>query len=147
MWEVYTDGSAHGNPGPAGAGAVIVCGGKKVATLHHKGGFSTNNRMELYAVIMAVDYLPTDEPVTIYTDSQYVKNGLNSWLAGWVRKGWRKANGEKVKNRDLWEQLLQIKKDYPLLTIKWVKAHNGHKWNELADSLANKGASESEHKN
>lgn len=139
MWEIYTDGSARPNPGPGGAGVVIVHNGKLVAELAHAGGkFTTNNRMELLAMILAYKLLPKGVPATVHTDSQYVQRGLTEWIDGWIAKGWK-----KVLNPELWQELLEHKKANPQVEIKWVKAHAGNKWNEYADMLANKGTDKS----
>jgi ribonuclease HI len=143
MFKVYTDGSCSPNPGAGGAGAVLIKGDKIVKELIHAGGETTNNRMELYALIMSFEYIPKDNDVIMYTDSQYVMKGINEWIHNWVKRGWLTAAGGRVKNADLWKQLLKLTEDYPNVTIEWVKAHNGNKWNERADTLANIGTSRS----
>ena len=153
MWKVYTDGSASPNPGPGGAGSVILHDGKVVAELTHAGGETTNNKMELYALIMTFPSLPKDEPVTLYTDSQYVQKGLTEWLSGWIKRGWKTAGKKPVKNQELWQQLVVLRKEYPKVKVVWIKAHQdqlpaakrveGWEWNERADELANIGTARS----
>jgi len=153
MWSAYTDGSASPNPGPGGAGAVILYDEKVVAELTHTGGITTNNKMELYAVIMTFSHLPKDTPATIYTDSEYVQKGLTEWLAGWIKRGWKTAAKKPVKNQDLWKQLVALREQYPKVNIVWIKAHQdklptseraeGWEWNMRADELANVGTERS----
>lgn len=143
MLKVYTDGSARPNPGPGGAGAVIVDDDVAIIELVHAGGETTNNRMELYALIMTYPHLPKDKPVTLYTDSQYVQKGLTEWIDNWLRHDWKTSAGKPVKNDDLWRKLLKLRKEFPNVKISWIKAHNGHKWNEHADKLANRGTAKS----
>jgi len=144
---VYTDGSCHGNPGVGGAGAVFVAkiDGKEqaVGTIVHAGGQTSNNQMELTAVILTFKYLPKDTKIVIFTDSKYVSTGLNEWTKKWVANGWKTATKQPVKNMELWKQLLALQKEYPDVSIKWVRAHNGHEWNERADALANEGTAKS----
>jgi len=139
--KVYTDGSAVPNPGPGGAGAVFVDDDEDfIKEIVYAGGEdTTNNRMEIQAVIMAFDSLPLDESVTIYTDSQYVKKGITEWITNWVKRGWLTASGARVKNMSLWKELLACTKKYPNVTVEWVKGHNGNRWNERADELASLG--------
>nr|QBK87883.1 MAG: ribonuclease H [Marseillevirus LCMAC202] len=146
MWRAYTDGSASPNPGPGGAGSVILCNDKVIAELVHTGGNTTNNRMELYALIMTYPHLPTDESVTLYTDSQYVQKGLTEWIHGWIKRNWQTSAKKPVKNKELWQQLIVLRNEYPNVKIEWIKAHNGHKWNERADELANRGTERSKQK-
>ena len=138
-WVVYTDGSASPNPGPGGAGSVILFKNKVIVELVHAGGKTTNNRMELYALIMTFPHLPNNVPVTLYTDSEYVQKGINEWIANWIKRGWRTAGNKPVQNQELWKELLNLQKRHPQVTIKWIKAHSGHKWNDRADELANQG--------
>lgn len=142
--QAYTDGSAKpSNPGPAGAGAVLVKDGKIVLELVHQGGWAGIGRMEVQAILMLYPYLPKDVPVTVYTDSQYVKNTLNTWLEGWIRRGWKKAGGKPPEHVDLWKQIWQYKQDYPNVRVEWIKAHAGHEFNDRADYLAKLGAERS----
>lgn len=123
---IYTDGACEGNPGPGGW-AVVMPDGK-----HESRGYrhTTNNRMELMAIIRAME-LAAGQKAIIHSDSQYVVNGCNQWLAGWVKSGWK--NGT-VKNIDLWQKIRELKND--LFEIRWVRGHNGHAGNEKADRLA-----------
>jgi ribonuclease HI len=135
--EIYTDGACKGNPGPGGWGAWLKSG------LHQKelfGGerLTTNNRMELQAVIEALGALKKPSRVKLHTDSQYVKNGISTWIHDWKRRGWRTADKKPVKNEDLWRRLEEAAKAHEIEWI-WVKGHAGHPGNEKADELANKG--------
>ncbi len=140
---VYTDGSAKPNPGPGGAGTVVLRDGKVLMELIHTGGYTTNNRMELYALIMTYPQLPKNTPVILYTDSEYVKKGLTEWTFRWRKNNWRTASKQTVKKQDLWKQLLVLRDEYPQVSIEWTKAHVGTEWNERADQLANIGADRS----
>jgi ribonuclease HI len=131
---IYTDGGCEGNPGPGGWGAVVRCGdtvteisGGEIAT--------TNNRMELMAAISALTAIPERSEVSLFTDSQYVKNGITKWISGWKRKGWLTSTKEPVKNVDLWQQLDAAVARHRV-TWKWVKGHAGHADNERCDGLA-----------
>jgi len=134
---IYTDGACSGNPGPGGWGAVLTYGGRE-KEIHGGEGDTTNNRMELMAVIQALAALKKPLVVHIYTDSTYVKDGMEKWLHGWKKNGWRTAAKKPVKNIDLWQQL-----ETALLphSVKWhwVKGHSGHLENERADELARRG--------
>ena len=142
---IYTDGAARGNPeGPGGYGAVLeYCDPK--GELHVKelsAGYkkTTNNRMELMAVIRALECLNGPCQVELYSDSKYVIDAFNQkWIDGWVKKGWKKADGKPVKNRDLWEFLLAVKAPHQI-TFHWVKGHDGHPQNERCDTLATTAA-------
>ena len=135
--KIWTDGACKFNPGPGGWGAYLVWGEK---TLELCGGEeeTTNNRMELTAVIEALSAVKRPVPMTIYLDSQYVKNGIDSWIAGWKRKGWRTASGQPVKNVDLWKKLDELVSTHDS-DWQWVKGHAGEEGNEKADELANRG--------
>ncbi|MBF0256042.1 MAG: ribonuclease HI [Gammaproteobacteria bacterium] len=138
--EIYTDGACKGNPGPGGWGALLRF---KDAEKQLYGGVAdtTNNRMELTAVICALQALKRPCAVRITTDSQYVKNGISSWIKGWKRNGWRTASKQPVKNIELWQALdAEVAKHQ--VEWAWVKGHSGHPENELADQLANKGIAE-----
>jgi len=135
--EIFTDGACKGNPGPGGWGALLRYKG------HEKELFggepeTTNNRMELMAVISALQSLRRRSKVRITTDSQYVKNGITQWIFNWKRNGWKTAAKKPVKNADLWRQLDQLVALHDV-EWAWVKGHSGHPENELADALANKG--------
>ena len=136
---IYTDGACKGNPGPGGWGALLrageaekeLCGGELN---------TTNNRMELMAVIQALEALKRPCDVALYLDSQYVRKGITEWIAGWKAKGWRTASKEPVKNVDLWQRLDAIVNAGPhRISWHWVKGHAGDPGNERADGLANKG--------
>ncbi len=133
--DIYTDGSCIGNPGPGGYGAVLVSGGHRKELAQ---GFrrTTNQRMELMAVIAALEALKEVSQVRIFTDSMYVRNGITAWVETWVRNGWRTAGKKPVMNRDLWERLLRLRNRHSI-EWKWIKGHAGHRENERADELAN----------
>ncbi len=138
--EIYTDGACKGNPGPGGWGALLRYNGTE-KQLSGGEAETTNNRMELSAVIFALKELKQHCDVLITTDSQYVKNGMTQWIANWKRKGWMTASRKPVKNRDLW-QLLDAEVAKHNVEWAWVKGHSGHPENELADELANRGIEE-----
>jgi ribonuclease HI len=135
--EVFTDGACKGNPGPGGWGAVLRYGTTEKELF---GGETrtTNNRMELMAVIQALEALKRRCRVRITTDSQYVKRGVTEWMKRWKRNGWRTADRKPVKNRDLWERLDEVLARHDP-EWHWVKGHAGHPGNERADRLANRG--------
>ncbi len=144
---IYTDGACHGNPGPGGWGAVVRVGAHE-QTLYGGEPGTTNNRMELMAAIAALESITTTttiitepHPIQLWTDSQYVRNGITTWIAGWKRKGWKTAAGQPVKNIDLWQRLDAAAARYAV-DWHWVKGHAGHEGNELADQLATRGAIE-----
>lgn len=142
---IYTDGSARGNPdGPGGYGTILSCVDSK--GIEHKREYSagykktTNNRMELMAVIIGLEALNKPCDVKIYTDSQYVVKAFNDhWIDGWIKKGWKRGKNEPVKNVDLWKRLLEAKKAHNVEFI-WVKGHAGHPQNERCDELATTAA-------
>jgi ribonuclease HI len=136
--EIYTDGACKGNPGKGGWGALLVYGD------HEKELFggeaeTTNNRMELMAVIRALESLKRPCKIRLHTDSQYVQKGISEWIAGWKRRGWRTADNKPVKNKDLWQELDALAAKHEIEWL-WVKGHAGHDGNERADGLANQGA-------
>ena len=135
--EIYTDGACRGNPGPGGWGVWMVSGP------HEKELFggelnTTNNRMELTAVITALRALRRPCRVILHTDSQYVQKGISEWIVGWKARGWRTADKKPVKNADLWQELDEATRRHDI-QWRWVKGHAGHEGNERADRLANKG--------
>ena len=139
---IYTDGACKGNPGPGGWGALLLSGSRE-KELFGGEAHTTNNRMELTAVIRALQALKRPCDVSIYTDSQYVRQGITAWIEGWRRKGWRTAGGKPVKNLELWQQLDQLAGGgVHRITWHWVKGHAGDPGNERADALANKGVPE-----
>jgi ribonuclease HI len=131
---VYTDGACEGNPGPGGYAAIIDRRGKR-NELTGSERQTTNNRMELLAVIAALRSLEEPASVRIVTDSQYVAKGMTSWIHNWRRKGWKTASGAPVKNRDLWEELDELSRRHRV-RWEWIRGHNGHPGNERADTLA-----------
>ncbi|MEM9233143.1 MAG: homoserine kinase [Pseudomonadota bacterium] len=137
MIEIYTDGACSGNPGPGGWGVLIKESGKE-RRLSGGAPATTNNRMELMGAIEALKAFPEGTALTLYTDSTYVKNGINSWIAGWKRNGWKTASRKPVKNQDLWETLDSLTSSRAV-TWKWVKGHAGDPGNEEADRLAREG--------
>jgi ribonuclease HI len=134
---IYTDGACKGNPGPGGWGAVLETGGKEREMFGGEAG-TTNNRMELTAVIAALSALKRPSRVILHTDSQYVQKGITEWIHGWKARGWRTAAKEPVKNVDLWKKLDEVIRAHHIDWV-WVKGHAGHDGNERADALANKG--------
>ena len=134
---VFADGACKGNPGPGGWGAILrtgthekeICGGERQ---------TTNNRMELTAVIRALESLNRHCNVKVYTDSQYVQKGISEWLPQWKRRGWRTAGKKPVKNEDLWRELDELAQKHKV-EWHWVRGHAGHVENERADALANRG--------
>jgi ribonuclease HI len=132
---IFTDGGARPNPGPGGWGMVYVVDGKIVDQRHGNDPDTTNNRMELTALIQAYSALPRDAEVDIYSDSELCVNTINKWAAGWERRGWKRKDGP-IKNLELVQQLYALHKEHPKVVLKWIKAHNGWLWNEYADSLA-----------
>ena len=137
---IYTDGACHGNPGPGGWGAVVRLGEREQRLYGGERG-TTNNRMELMAAIEALESITEPLAIQLWTDSQYVRNGITTWIAGWKRKGWKTAAGQPVKNMDLWQRLDAAASRY-VVDWRWVKGHAGHEGNELADQLATRGAIE-----
>jgi ribonuclease HI len=135
--EIYTDGACKGNPGPGGWGAWMLYNGKE-KTLHGGEALTTNNRMELTAVICALEALKRPCNVKLYTDSSYVQKGITEWIFGWKVRGWRTADKKPVKNDDLWKALDVLVTQHKIEWI-WVRGHNGNDGNEKADSLANDG--------
>jgi ribonuclease HI len=137
---IYTDGACKGNPGPGGWGVLLKTGASEKELF---GGEpqTTNNRMELTAVIRALEALDSGRDVEVYTDSQYVQKGISEWMRDWKRRGWRTADRKPVKNQDLWQELDQLAGSHRI-AWHWVKGHAGHPGNERADALANRGVEE-----
>jgi ribonuclease HI len=133
--EIYTDGACRGNPGPGGWGALLRYGHHE-KTLSGAEAHTTNNRMELTAVIRALQALKKASIISVTTDSQYVRNGVTKWIHSWKKHGWKTADKKPVKNQDLW-LALDAEIQAHQLEWHWVKGHNGHPENELADQLAN----------
>lgn len=133
--KIYTDGACSGNPGPGGWGAVLVYNGKE-KELSGSEKNTTNNRMELTAVIMALNALNQPCEIKLTTDSKYVCDAINKgWVYSWRKNGWRKSDKKPALNVDLWEELLSLLEKHEVQFI-WVKGHNGHKYNEICDTLA-----------
>lgn len=132
---VFTDGSASPNPGPGGWGVVWVVDGEVVDEAAGTDPDTTNNRMELEALIRAVELVPEGTEVTLYSDSNLAVRTMNEWAAGWKRRGWKRKRGP-VENLDLVRPLYEALQARPELTLAWIKAHAGHTWNEWADDLA-----------
>lgn len=141
---IFTDGSARGNPGPGGYGALLRCvladGSLYERELSQGYERTTNNRMELLGVIAALEALKRPCEITLYSDSQYVVNAFNqNWIDGWLRRGWKNAKKEPVKNVDLWLRLLDAAKPHSITWV-WVRGHAGHPENERCDALATAAA-------
>lgn len=135
--EIFTDGACRGNPGPGGWGVLLRYNGTEK---HLYGGevHTTNNRMELLAAIRGLEAVSETCQIDLTSDSQYVRKGITEWLQGWKAKGWKTAAKKPVKNKDLW-QLLDQQAQRHQINWHWVKGHSGHRENEIADDLANKG--------
>jgi len=132
---IYTDGACSGNPGPGGWGAVILDAKNNETNISGEQKSTTNNRMELMAPIMALGKIKKASKIIIYTDSTYLKNGITVWIKNWEKNGWKNASKKPVKNKDLWVMLSELSKGQ-VIEWKWVKAHRGNKYNEIADKLA-----------
>lgn len=132
--EIYTDGACSGNPGPGGWGAIMRYNGHE-KELSGGEAETTNNRMELTAVIKALEALKKASRVEIYTDSQYVQKGITEWIEGWKARNWKNAAKKPVKNKDLWQELDELQQQHDI-SFHWVKGHAGHPENERADALA-----------
>jgi ribonuclease HI len=136
---IHTDGACKGNPGPGGWGALLEYEGKEKELFGGENP-TTNNRMELMAVIQAIEALKRPCQVDLYLDSEYVRKGITEWIHGWKDKGWKTASKQAVKNADLWMRLDQlVHAGLHEIHWHWVKGHAGHAGNERADALANKG--------
>jgi ribonuclease HI len=136
---IYTDGACKGNPGPGGWGALLEYDGRR-KELFGGDPHTTNNRMELVAVIRALEALTRESDVAMYTDSQYVKNGIEAWIHAWKRNGWKTSDKKPVKNEDLWRELDELAKRHRI-RWHWVRGHDDNPGNERADELANRGVS------
>jgi len=134
---VFADGACKGNPGPGGWGAILRTGDRE-KEIYGGEPATTNNRMELTAVIRALEALTRRCKVKVFTDSQYVQKGISEWLAQWKRRGWRTAGRKPVKNEDLWRRLDELAGQHEV-DWHWVRGHAGHPENERADALANRG--------
>lgn len=138
--KIYTDGACKGNPGPGGWGVLLRYNDQE-KTLHGGEAHTTNNRMELTAAIKGLEALNRSCVVDLYTDSQYLRQGMMGWIISWKKNGWRNSKKEPVKNADLW-QILDALASQHQITWHWVKGHSGHVENELVDALANQGIAE-----
>jgi len=138
--EIWTDGACKGNPGPGGWGVLLKTGSIE-KTLHGGEPLTTNNRMEMLAVIEALGALKRPCKVLLHVDSQYVMKGMTEWIHGWKQRGWRTADKKPVKNADLWQRMEEEVAKHTI-TWKWVKGHAGDPGNERADLLANRGVEE-----
>ncbi|MDG2051753.1 MAG: ribonuclease HI [Myxococcota bacterium] len=132
---VFTDGSCDPNPGPGGWGFVWVEAGQILKEQHGSDPSTTNNRMELTALIEAYQFLPSETEVTIYSDSQLCVNTVNQWAAGWEKRGWKRKSGP-IKNLDLVQRLYALSQERPRVQLEWIRAHDGSRWNEYADAIA-----------
>ncbi len=133
---LFTDGSCHPNPGPGGWGVVWVKGGAVVGERHGAEGATTNNRMELRALIEALAMLPEDSSEVVHSDSNLCVQSVNTWCKSWAARGWKRKEGP-IANLDLVQRLYGLAQARPGVQIRWIRAHAGHRWNEYADSLAN----------
>lgn len=138
--ELYTDGACSGNPGPGGWGCILRYKGTEKELCGGEPG-TTNNRMEMMAVIQGLSALKRACTIEVYTDSQYVQKGITEWIWGWKKRDWKTADNKPVKNADLWQQLDALAKKHKI-SWHWVKGHAGHAENERADELARKGLKE-----
>ncbi|MBX2808244.1 MAG: ribonuclease HI [Cellvibrionaceae bacterium] len=135
--EIFSDGACKGNPGPGGWGALLRYG-QTEKQLYGGQAQTTNNRMELMAAIESLRFLKEPCQVHLTTDSQYVRQGITQWIDAWKKNGWRTAGKKPVKNADLWQQLDEQVQRHQV-EWRWVKGHSGHRENDIADALANKG--------
>ncbi|QDU67872.1 Ribonuclease HI [Planctomycetes bacterium Pla86] len=132
---VFTDGSCTPNPGPGGWGVVWVEGGQVVGELNGHEPDTTNNRMELKALVEAFRMLPDDRPVNVFSDSNLCVQTVNQWAPGWAARGWKRKGGP-IANLDLVQELWALVQERPKVKLQWIEAHTGHRWNEYADALA-----------
>ncbi len=132
---IFTDGSARPNPGPGGWGMVFVQKGEVISQKHGHHPDTTNNRMELTALIEAFKHAPKDAVLDVYTDSELCVNTINIWAKNWEARGWKKKSGP-IKNLELVQELYHLQQEKPGIKLQWIKAHNGWLWNEYADSLS-----------
>jgi len=139
---IYADGACRGNPGPGGWGVLLRARGAEKELFGGEPD-TTNNRMELTAVIRGLETLRRRCAVRVYTDSQYVQKGISEWIHDWKRRGWRTADRKPVKNADLWQRLDDLARGHKIEWL-WVRGHAGHPENERADALANRGIDELE---
>ena len=138
--KIFTDGACRGNPGPGGWGALII-ENEEEHSLWGGEKNTTNNKMEMTAAIKALEHFTNSSNIQLTTDSNYVKDGIESWIEGWKMNGWKTASKKSVKNKELWVRLDDLN-NFHNISWKWVKGHSGHRENEIADLLANKGIDE-----
>ena len=138
MIKIYTDGSCIGNPGKGGWAAIVINDGKKTQIKGSKKN-TTNNQMELMAAIEALKKIPEGQEIQIYTDSKYVKQGITEWIHNWKKNGWKTANKQKVKNKELWTELDLLTNEFDI-KWSWVKAHSTDKLNNEVDLIAREAA-------
>jgi ribonuclease HI len=138
--EIFTDGACSGNPGPGGWGALLRWGPEE-KEIWGSEDETTNNRMEMMAAIMSIESIKRRIKIELYTDSRYLKDGIEKWLSGWKKNGWKTAAKKPVKNKDLWTRLDIALKEHDV-SWHWVKGHAGHSENERADALAQRGVEE-----
>lgn len=136
---IYTDGGCTGNPGPGGWAAIMIPSSGSPVEISGGSSSTTNNRMELTAVIKALEKaeemgIPSGGRINVYTDSQYVQKGISEWMRGWIAKGWKTSTGKPVKNKDLWMDLKKLNDGYNI-EWQWVKGHDGNPMNERCDTL------------
>ena len=137
---IFTDGACRGNPGPGGWGVLIVFEGEEI-TLYGGENNTTNNQMEMTAAIKALEYFQEKKSIELVTDSSYLKDGIEKWIHGWKKNGWKTSAKKQVKNQELWMKI-DVLNNFHEVQWKWVKGHSGHRENEIADLLANKGIDE-----
>ena len=133
---IFTDGASEGNPGPGGWGAVYVVDNEVVEEAKGADPYTTNNKMELTALISGLGMAPTDLPIDVYTDSQLIVNIVTKWADGWEARGWTKKSPGPIANLELVKEAHALHQQKPLARIQWIKAHSGYRWNEYADALA-----------
>jgi len=136
--EIFSDGACKGNPGPGGYGAILRWG-QEVKEISGSVSETTNNRMELTAVIVALRYMKKPSRIRVVTDSDYLVKGMTDWIKGWIRRNWLTVQKKPVLNRDLWEELLELSRPHQI-QWEWIRGHNGHPENERCDQLASDAA-------
>ena len=137
---IFTDGACRGNPGPGGWGVLILLEGEEIS-LYGGENSTTNNQMEMMAAIKALEYFREKKSIELVTDSNYLKDGIEKWIHGWKKNGWKTSAKKPVKNKELWMKIDTLN-HFHEVQWKWVKGHSGHRENEIADLLANKGIDE-----
>ena len=137
---IFTDGACRGNPGPGGWSVLILLEGEEI-TLYGGENSTTNNQMEMMAAIKALEYFREKKSIELVTDSSYLKDGIEKWIHGWKKNGWKTSAKKPVKNQELWMKIDTLN-HFHEVQWKWVKGHSGHRENEIADLLANKGIDE-----